>query len=100
LLKDPFLPLSSYHEYIGRLNAPEVPVLQRPRRGNSPNFNQPDYVAVSKAFARDGWAAVRARPDLYFSSVARAAQLVLTPASDYPFLSRNRARIVFLESVL
>ena len=96
-------PFQSLGTYPGDWTTPEfrdVPVLQRKLRGGrSPNFNRVEYIAVSRAFARDSFAAIRSRPDLYLDTVGRAALLYFTPASDYPFLKKNRAQLTVLEAI-
>ncbi len=99
-LENPFQSLSTYPADRAILQGPDVPVLRRELRGGrSPNFNRVEYIAISRAFARDSIAAIRKRPDLYLDVAGRAALLYFTPASDYPFLKANRAKLTRLEAI-
>lgn len=95
---DPFLPLRAYPEAFRRPVGPDAPVLRREAKaGGWPNLHHSAYIRVSRAYARDAVASVRAYPASYLRTVGRALQLYLVPASDYPFIAGNRAHLRALE---
>lgn len=93
-LQEPFLPLSSYAAEYRQVSGPDVPVLRREMKPSHwPNFNHEGYVRLSRDFARESFAVVRARPGTYLGNVLRGVRLFFTPASDYPFVANNREQI-------
>ncbi|QRN92795.1 hypothetical protein JRI60_26660 [Archangium violaceum] len=92
---DPFQPLTFYPPSYRQVSGPDVPVLRREVKENrAPNFNHEAYIALSKDFARDSFAAIRARPGTYLRTVASGFRIFLTPAIDQPYVAGNRRSVV------
>jgi len=67
-------------------------------QGGLPNFNNRRYMAISDRYLEDSLAYMRARPGEYARAVGAALRFALLPASDYPFVDRNRAHVHGLDT--
>jgi len=92
VLIPPFSPLSRYRD--DGLPPDGVAVLdQETAQGGLPNFNNRRYIEISDRYLADSLAYLRVRPGEYASAVGAALRFALLPASDYPFVDRNRAQV-------
>ncbi len=90
----PFNTPETYPEIFAATPATGIPVLDQGRKSTGHiNYNHLAYAAVSQQALDDAIVAVRAHPEVYLESMKTAWLMFLRPASDYPFLADNRAKI-------
>ncbi len=88
-LVPPFSALAAYGVTPPRTG---VPALDRPTKGNDPNFNNQRYIAISRQYFKDALKFVTHHPGAYAALVADSFRTSFTSPIDYSWIEANRAR--------
>jgi hypothetical protein len=98
---NPFEPLEAYEGIVPPARPRGVPVLDEPTKPSSgvPNFNNVEYVTISRRYQRDFFDLLVHRPDIYWRGVRIGISNTLTPSSEFYFFLRNRQHIERWENV-
>ena len=91
ILIPPFSPLERYAGKVGRPVGADVLALREPvKKGGDRNLNHIAYVELSRQYARDAIALIRAEPARYALCLQGAVARFMLPPSDYHLVSSNR----------
>jgi hypothetical protein len=92
-----FQPVAAYGGYVKANHRFDgIPALTEVTKsdGATPNFNNIEYVSVSKLYMHDFWQVVFHAPSVYFRGVWLGIKTAVMPSTDYFFFLTNRARIL------
>jgi hypothetical protein len=98
---NPFRPLDVYAGLVPPAPPRGVRVLDDSTKPTSgvPNFNNIQYVSISKRYLHDFSRLVVHRPDIYFSGIQAGLKIGSKPSSDYYFFADNRKHLTAWERV-
>jgi hypothetical protein len=94
VLVQPFSPIEMYPESFQVASPIDAPALAEHGKANRvTNYNQYSYLGISRQYARDALALIRADPSRYARMVARAWRRFFTSPARFGMLGGNRDRI-------
>jgi 4-amino-4-deoxy-L-arabinose transferase-like glycosyltransferase len=96
-LINPYSVLQDYQKYLSKIRKTNIPVLdQQTKSTGCDNFNNIEYVGISKQYLKDAVYVLFSHPKTYLKSLVKAHYLYFLPATEFGFLIANRNHIQFL----